>query len=157
MSSKINILFTICLFLLLVGTAHSADEKLAEAVKEDLRIYTEFAVKTKDENHKKYLETTGRFEDWKRAAELEIPEGQVLLALCYRYGANIPEDKDESVALLRKAALKRNAEAQYQLGYSYAKRIGIEDAENRRNRVAVDRSSVRVPRPALLPDFVCGS
>jgi len=113
--------------LLFVGTAYSAEDNLTEAVKQELRAHNELAEKNDKDAVKKRLETEGitRFADWKKAAELGIPEGQVLLAICYHYGIIVPKDVEESVKWLRKAVEQDNADAQYRLGGYYFDGIGV--------------------------------
>ena len=115
MAPKLLFLSLFCLILL--DTAHGADEHLAgtplltgtplaESVKKDLQEHNKFTAKNEEDVIKKRLEIEGatRFADWKRAAEEGIPEGQVLLATCYYYGIHVSEDHEEAVKWIRKAA-----------------------------------------------------
>ena len=153
MNRMIQKLFFLSLFcLVLLGTAHGADEQLAESVKKDLREHNEFTAKNEEDAIKKRLETEGatRFADWKQAAEQGIPEGQVLLSVCYRFGINVPQDNEEAIKWIRKAAKIHGtslnlsplplvpikvtfesvpkqglADAQYLLGMYYLEGIGV--------------------------------
>ena len=128
MLPRINHLpFALCFLFLLTNYASSADGNLAEKVKNDIHEYNDYSAKNTKANVEKYRKTKAqeKFEDWKKAAEAGIPEGQVLLGICYFNGAGVAENKEESVKWLRKAAEQGNADAQYALGVCYVIGIGV--------------------------------
>jgi len=133
------------IFLLIAYTAAAADDKLTEVVKKDLREHIEFTETNGDEAAKERLDTLGitRLTDWRTAAEAGIPEGQVLLGICYHYGMlakqykfgifrlniNLSQDYAESVSWYRKAAEQGNAEGQYALAQCYYSGLGVPEDE----------------------------
>jgi len=144
-AQKIFFLFLCC--LILSGTAHGADEHWTEAIKKDLREHNEYTGKNDPEATKKRLETEGliRFADWKKAAEEGIPEGQVLLAVCYHYGVHVSGDHKEVMKWIRKAAEQGNAVGQYQFALCYFLGVGIsEDKAEAAPQTAAVRAVKRI-------------
>ena len=136
MHNRLNIcLFILCLFIASTAYANSAEKDLAESVKQDLRDYNDFNAKNTAANCELYREAKGkeRFEDWKRAAEAGIPEGQVLLSICYIYGIGVSEDEEEAYMWARKAAEQGNTDGQWRIGMAYA--FGVSVSEDREEAV----------------------
>ena len=61
----------------------------------------------------------GKFSSWKEAAELGMPEGQMLSGHFYLIGHGVPQNSAEGIRLIRKAADQGNEMAQVQLASSY--------------------------------------
>lgn len=53
---------------------------------------------------------------WRKAADVNLPDGLFLVGLCYEFGILVPEDKKTSCALYRRAADMGHASSQYALG-----------------------------------------
>ena len=75
-----------------------------------------------------YLEQVcgGRLPDWRRAAEMGLPEGQWLLGYCSWAGLSMKQDYAQAVDLFRKAAEQGNPLGQYYLGISYRNGEGVD-------------------------------
>ena len=74
-----------------------------------------------------YFETkrTENFEVWQRAANRGVPEGQILLGMCYALGAGVPQDLTVSANWYRKAAERGHATAQLNLALYYLFGSGV--------------------------------
>jgi hypothetical protein len=83
------------------------------------------------ENVAKYLEShsSKASTTWKQAAELGMPEGQFLWALCLSKGYGVARDETEGFKWLCKAAGQGFANAQSNLGYCYDNGIGVSKDE----------------------------
>jgi TPR repeat protein len=136
-----RILFS-CLFCftlsLLVGCSNTekpnavADNADVEAAKKDFREITDYATRLQaeqgnPENGLKFFDMrrAENFEVWKKVAEKGVPEGQMLLAMCYGAGVGVPQDKAMGANLTRKAAEQGLAEAQCHLGMAYSEGFGV--------------------------------
>jgi len=81
-------------------------------------------------NITKYINEKGgeNFRTWKRLAGRRNPEGQVLLGLCYYYGAGgVSQDLAMSENWFRKAAKQGYTEGQYRLAMCYYKGEGVQE------------------------------
>ncbi|MCD4674875.1 MAG: PEGA domain-containing protein [Desulfobacula sp.] len=76
---------------------------------------------------KSYIESVyeKRLEIWVKTANLEIPEGQYMLARCYNEGFGMNKNSSEAIKLYLKAADQGLALAKYNLGYMYFEGQGV--------------------------------
>jgi TPR repeat protein len=121
-----RILTVLCLFIL-TAYAIATDGNWVETIKKDLREHNDYIAQNEEPVIKKRLETIvpNRLADWKRSAELGMPEGQVLLGICYHYGVGVLENKEEAIKWYYKAAQQGNVDGQDRLAANYYDGEGV--------------------------------
>ena len=123
MQQKIGIF----LFFILSVSVYGSDSDFIELLKKDLIIYSNVFNKNDSVFVLNHIETAGmkRFEIWKEAAELGIPEGQILLSLCYYYGAFVHDNYEKAFKWTREAAKHGHVIALHNLGECYSIGAGV--------------------------------
>ena len=66
---------------------------------------------------------------FRKAADQELVQAQVNLALCYRDGQGVEQSYTEAAKWYRKAAEQGDADAQYRLGLCYVLGKGVEQSD----------------------------
>lgn len=102
---------------------------LAGTVEEDYRYFDVYILRDDYEMAQRYLKARDQetIDEWKKAAERGLPEGQSLYGWCALIGAGVPEDAQEAVKWFRKAAEQGNAGGQHMLGICYRQGFGVSE------------------------------
>ena len=110
----------------------SAEQKMEKYSKPNSFTYNRdvAALEKNRENMKEYInmKRVENFEIWKRAAEKGIPEGQMLLGICYLEGIGVHKDEAVGASWVRKAAEKGHVAAQMSLSKLYFEGIGVPES-----------------------------
>jgi len=133
----LGVFVVLSLSIIRAGEEYAEAKRLAEAAKKDLHDFNNYdptfgyfhGTRSNSKNTWKYFEEESktRLDDWQRAAEAGIPEGQVLLGIYYlrstrNFGASEPTREEgekivkASLELFHKAAEQDNADGQYWYG-----------------------------------------
>jgi len=113
-----------CTTIPFLGGCGSGDGTIA---KKDFREIREYEKQNDAWDTQKYIDMkrAENFETWKRAAEKGIPEGQMLLGICYLVGIGVHKDAAVGANWVRKAAEKGLVEAQMALSEFYLNGTGV--------------------------------
>ncbi len=107
--NKLRIILAICLFILpLPAWSNPLDEQLEKGVKA-------FSEQRYQEAH----------ENWLPLADDGHTEGQLFIAVLYRYGLGVEKDLTQAASWYEKAALQGDVDAQNEIGFFYELGLGV--------------------------------